>query len=244
MVELLVVIAIIVVLAGMLLPALSRAKSSAHSAKCTGNVRQIALGIKMYVDDGGTYPPFFRGVSGGSQGFIELWYDAIRPHTMFAWTNPLYRCPAYWGPTALPPHGNVVAYPLGGYGYNGLGDRSLGAGMTAGVLGARESEIRSPANMIVLGDANLMLVALDQASVAVPLPRNPCVTGFGALMKDWTPGKFGPDPQNESMAAIRRRHQRRYNLAFADGHIEAIEHVRLYADSDPARRRWNRDNEP
>jgi prepilin-type N-terminal cleavage/methylation domain-containing protein/prepilin-type processing-associated H-X9-DG protein len=83
LIELLVVIAIIAILAGMLLPALAKAKQRAMTGSCLSNTKQMALGMNMYFADNKQKIPITRMVktapflAGESEGANWSWDDYI-----------------------------------------------------------------------------------------------------------------------------------------------------------------------
>ena len=84
LIELLVVVAVIAILAALLLAALGRARSEADSTVCRNNLRQITLGISMYVDDYRAYP----GMEPFEWGTLV---DQLRPYTRASYPEYNYR---------------------------------------------------------------------------------------------------------------------------------------------------------
>ena len=251
LVELMVVIAVIAILAGLLLPALSRAKAAGKSARCKSNLRQVGLAMTMYLGDYSKYP------LADSPLEEKFWFDYLEPYTGARWAEGIFHCPSgrgltWRGVSNIGSDGVLnTGSPIGDYAYNKAGCSISGQMGTSayqriGELGLGgtifnmqpyvsaalpESGVKVPSDMIAIGDAlqriNRHTVSLANAELSID----------GLLFGD-------PEFLRSAEKSANKRHERRANVTFCDGHVESIRLEHLFGRTDQYLRRWNNDNEP
>jgi prepilin-type N-terminal cleavage/methylation domain-containing protein/prepilin-type processing-associated H-X9-DG protein len=257
LVELLVVIGVIAVLAGLVAPALSRAKDRARLTECRNNLRQWGLGLQMYLDDNRDLYPYFavRGSVNRSR-----WYDLLSPYTRIEWPLLLTNANSQFGIHVCPGYrriGGNYLFAAGSYGYNVAGvaypvtQFGLGLGgktttftppsLIEEVAPTRLSDITIPSDMIAIADTS-----------PIKSPSGPLL-GLDELNPNtilyWVPPPFSDLPSDDvfsiTLRAVAKRHANRWNTLFCDGHVESLKQSGLYElRKMKVAQRWNKDNRP
>lgn len=140
LIELLVVIAIIAILASILFPVFSRARSKARATQCLSNLKQLGLAAQMYTQDwDGVTPPAYYA-AGPTPALRFRWQQIIQP---YAKNTEIYRC--LEGPDSVDPFTGLYM----SYGMNSTND-----GYACFWYGVAESMIQAPAATIFMADSS------------------------------------------------------------------------------------------
>jgi prepilin-type N-terminal cleavage/methylation domain-containing protein/prepilin-type processing-associated H-X9-DG protein len=202
LIELLVVIAIIAILAAILFPVFARARENARRASCMSNLKQIGLGIMMYVQDyDEKYPP--SNITNEGTGYF--WWQLIDPYTK---SKQLEFCPSATSqstPTSLNYGTNLLIMRDGRY-YDGVAMAAIVA----------------PATTYLVMDSGYYRINVPY--ILAPASGWGWLPGSGALGVTFYNSSPPADWENG-------RHFDGVNMTFADGHVKWLKSSVVLAET-------------
>lgn len=213
LIELLVVIAIIAILATILFPVFARARENARRSSCMSNLKQMGLGMMMYVQDyDETYPKEYTTV--GSTNYF--WVEVLNPYMK---SYQVFMCPS-----AV----TTNSWREGGYGSN----RNIFVRGDDPVISM--PAVESAANTYLIMDFGV--TSFTAGSVAGLPSRAQYLPGIGntrGLDTSECPRPLGGGTYWERYIGdcMKGRHFLGVNTIFADGHVKWLKSQNIYLES-------------